>query len=955
MSKEEFVLVRNGVCADFVVEEEAFEGVFKIAQKSAHDVELVTGYSPAILKKSSSEFVVLYATVGKSPLLDKLVKEEKISLSDVEGKREVFGIRLIEAPWEGTKQALVVYGSDKRGTIYGIFTLSEFIGVSPLLFWGDVTPAHQEELVISNKIEQVSKEPSVKYRGFFINDEWPCFGNWTFEHFGGFTKEMYDHVFELLLRLKGNYLWPAMWTSSFAIDGPGDGNAELADTYGVIMGNSHHEPCLRASEEWDLYKGYDTGYGLEWNYKENKDGLLKYWEDGLKRSGKYESIITVGMRGERDSIMQGTNTLKDNIDVLKDIIENQNKLIDEYVNTPEKKVPKLLAVYKEVEQYFYGDAQTEGLKEWEGLDDLILMLCEDNFGNMRALPTEEMLKHKGGYGMYFHLDYHGSPISYEWINSTPLSKIWEQMTQCYEYGVREVWMVNVGDLKGNEFPLSYFMDLAYDFEKWGTKELNSPSLYTKYWVRKQFGKEMDESAVEELSNLITKAIWLIHLRRPEALNSSIYHPAHYREADRMLETIESSISAFEKIEKKIPKEKMDAYYSMIQHPITLGFNLLLIQLHSGKNIHYANQGKKIANHFRDMVTTELAFDKVEARKFAEFRNNKWKGMEQGVHIGFRKWNEDGCRYPVRMEVEPFDRPRLVVSRRDRNEVYVKNYGESEKIEVKDFLYPGNECVELEIANDGIGMIDCQVMGKLTPWISVSWSELEISEQAYLSIMCNRDLLPEKEEKCTLLVTDGDTDVRVEIRGKKCPIDTLNPMTFYENAGITMIHAKNYAKIVNCEDARWLLLEDYGRMKEGLKVYPVTKNFALGQGPSLKYQMFWEEEGKAYLEVWSAPSNPLTPEGRLTFGLRVNSGELQSVPSVGVNYVSGSPADQEWCEGVLNQVHKTLIPISLKQGINEVEIFAEDAGFVLEALLVYKEDKKPLLSYLGPEESWFKSE
>ena len=380
-----------------------------------------------------------------------MIENGSIQREMIEGKREVYGVRVLEGEHclgdiEGigrVEKALIIYGSDKRGTIYGMFQLSEWMGVSSLVFWGDAKPVHKDAMSLDISVEMISKEPSVRYRGFFINDEWPCFGNWTFHHYGGFTAEMYDKVFELLLRLKGNYLWPAMWTSSFALDGPGAANEELADIYGVIMGNSHHEPCLRAGEEWDIYRGADSVYGNDWNYVINKEGLLRYWEDGLKRSGSYESIITVGMRGERDSVMEGPKTLEEHIELLKDIIRNQKCLINRRVQRENGNVPMLLAVYKEVEEYFYGSKEIPGLKEWEGLSDIILMFCEDNFGHMRYLPDETMKKHQGGFGMYYHLDYHGSPVSYEWINSTPLTAIWEQMTLAYEHGIKDVWMVNV--------------------------------------------------------------------------------------------------------------------------------------------------------------------------------------------------------------------------------------------------------------------------------------------------------------------------------------------------------------------------------------------------------------------------------------------------------------------------------------------------------------------------------
>lgn len=282
----EAILVKDQKAAAFVMEDGTFEGVYRITEKVCGDVEQVTGVRPKIIKWQGElqPAQVYVATLGNSEMSEAIAEEEGIELSSLCGKRECFLFQVLK------NGSLLIAGSDKRGTIYGLFHISELMGVSPFVHFADVVPAPQKEIIFSEKDSMQSKEPSVKYRGFFINDEWPAFGNWTFSHYGGFTAEMYDLIFETLLRLKGNYLWPAMWTSSFSLDGPGEENARLADCYGIVMSNSHHEPCLRHSEEWDLVRGEDSVYGNEWSYLTNREGLIRYWRDGLLRSGKYENI-----------------------------------------------------------------------------------------------------------------------------------------------------------------------------------------------------------------------------------------------------------------------------------------------------------------------------------------------------------------------------------------------------------------------------------------------------------------------------------------------------------------------------------------------------------------------------------------------------------------------------------------------------------------------------------------
>ncbi|MDR2922206.1 MAG: glycosyl hydrolase 115 family protein [Treponema sp.] len=936
-------------CA-FIVENEAFEGVKRIAKKAAADFEKVCGVLPKITEKCENcGNAVIFATVGKSPLLDTLAGAGKFDPSPIRGKREVYQIKFIDAPFAGLSKALLICGSDKRGTIYGMFALSEFIGVSPLHFWGDIEPARREKIEITNEIETISKEPSVRYRGFFINDEWPCFGNWTFSHFGGFTAEMYDHVFELLLRLKGNYLWPAMWTSSFPLDGPGNLNEELADIYGVVMGASHHEPCLRASEEWDKVRGKDSVYGNDWNYYTNKDGLLRYWEDALKRSGKYEKLITIGMRGERDSSMLGDAALKDNIDVLKDIIKNQRELIKKHVSrNPDEEVPQVLALYKEVEEYYYGNEQTAGLKDWDGIEGVTCMLCEDNFGFMRTLPVADIRERKGGFGMYYHFDYHGGPVSYEWMPSTPFERTWEQMCMAYDYGIREIWIVNVGDLKFNEVPLAYFMELAFDFDQWGTASPNSIDEYTKKWLEKTFPR-LDAKVHEKIASVLHGYIRMNAMRRPEAQNACIYHPCHYLEADRMLALAARIEEANEEVYSALSNNEKDAYYSMIYFPAKASVNLLRMNIYAGKNLHYAKQGKKIANTFSALVGECIEKDRALHKEFATFKGGKWKGMELEQHIGFVKWNEDNYRYPLRVQVEPAHKPRMTVSRKDREEVFSKNYGSPMTINVDDFLYPGNDEVILEIANDGIGSFDYVIEPEQEyNWLQISPMRGTVESQEEIILRCDRRGLTDEAQSARLLIKDSETVVAVEIKGRNPVTKDLPPMTFLENNGVIVIEANNFCEKKDVPAGRFIELKNYGRSGVGMKVFPTTACFTERDvSPSLGYRFLIEEAGRYTVEVWTTPANSVQNKRPLRFRLESSQGDKQTITAVPADFMAGSPSDQRWCGGVLNQIRISKISLAFEKGVREISIGALEAALVLEKLLIYKEGRGPLESYLGP--------
>ncbi len=635
----------NGRKISISLEECAFEGVKRVADKILLDFCDITGdtFERKTIKEASDiEYTIFAATIGQSQIIETL---EGIDVSDVCGKNEVYKIVKF-------KDSILVIGSDKRGTIYGLFSISESLGVSPWHYFADIPKPRKDIFEIPDSVFITSKEPSVKYRGFFINDEWPSFGGWTTEKFGGWTAEMYDHVYELLLRLKGNYLWPAMWSSSFTLDGPGEANMELADIYGVVFCFSHHEPCLRSSEEWDKVKGDDSIYGKEWNYYLNKDGLLNYWRDGLKRGGKYENYITIGMRGERDSSMLGEDaTIAENVELLKDIIKNQNELIKKYVNPDLSKTKRMLALYKEVEAYFYGDESYEGLKNFDELEDVTFLLCEDNFGNMRTLPTKDIVNHKGGFGMYYHFDYHGGPVSYEWVNSTPLVKIWEQMSMAYEFGIREIWVVNVGDLKPQEVPLTYFMDLAYDYEKYGAGAVNETGIYLEKLVKNMFGRYFKEENLLKICYSIDEYTKINGMRRPEVISGEVYSPSVFEEAQRMIIRNQKLIKVCEELKEVCPEEVYPSFVELVYFPAYASANVQIMQIAAGLNAYYAKNNCLKANEYEQIVNDSIKKDKELTDLYHGVNGGKWNKMMSSNHVGFVNWNDEGWSYPSVSHVE----------------------------------------------------------------------------------------------------------------------------------------------------------------------------------------------------------------------------------------------------------------------------------------------------------------
>ena len=468
-----FPMVQAKTAAAIYVDSADWPGVARAAADLQADIARVTAVtpgkrSPALLPllratNGLGRAAIIVGTIGRSPIIDRLVREKRIDTAQVAGKWEAFVIQVVANPLPGLASALVIAGSDKRGSIFGIYDVSEQIGVSPWYYWADVPTVHKDALFVKAG-RYFEGEPAVKYRGIFLNDEAPALSGWVREKYGmapvsnnparpsdvvNMNHEFYSKVFELILRLKGNYLWPAMWNNAFNEDDPL--NPKIADEYGIVMGNSHHEPMLRAQKEWTRH-----GKG-PWDYSKNADVLKAFWEEGVKRNKDYESITTIGMRGDGDRPMAGTS-LEANVALLEKIVADQRKILSGQVNPDVTKIPQLWALYKEVQGYY-----EQGMRV---PDDVTLLWCDDNWGNIRRLPTPDERKRAGGAGIYYHFDYVGGPRNYKWIDTNPIPKIWEQMNLALEYDAKQIWIVNVGDLKPMEFPIEFFLDLGRDPQRW---------------------------------------------------------------------------------------------------------------------------------------------------------------------------------------------------------------------------------------------------------------------------------------------------------------------------------------------------------------------------------------------------------------------------------------------------------------------------------------------------------
>lgn len=595
------------------VDENDFPLVKRCAILLQQDIEMVTGKKPVLINnitaKTSGNIIVI-GSIEKSALIKRLIAEKKIP-NAIKDKWEAYRVESIASPTTGFKNGLIIAGSDRRGTAYGVFEFSKQIGVSPWYWWADV-PVKKKLEIFVNANTYFSDAPKVKYRGIFINDEAPALSGWTREKFGGFNHKFYEKVFELILRLKGNYLWPAMWGNAFYYDD--SLNIRSADEYGIVIGTSHHEPLMRAHEEWKYF-----GKGKKWNYDSTEAGLKEYWKGGIQRAWN-EKIVSVGMRGDGDEPMSRQTATA----LLERIVKDQRQIIEEVTGKPASGTPQLWALYKEVQDYYEKGMRVP--------DDVTLLLCDDNWGNIRKLPKLSDPPRKGGYGIYYHFDYVGGPRNYKWLNTNPIPRVWEQMHLAYEYGVKQIWIVNVGDIKPMEFPISFFLDYAWNPDKIGADDLQK---YTDRWAAAQFGNKY----AKEIADIISKYSKYNGRRKPELLDQNTYNLYNYAEFALVVKDYKELFEKAENINQQLPAEYRDAYFQLVLQPVKAGANLNNLYFHVAMNREAAKTQNLSANFSAEKVKHLYINDSLITDEYHKLKNGKWNHMMSQTHIGYTYWQQ----------------------------------------------------------------------------------------------------------------------------------------------------------------------------------------------------------------------------------------------------------------------------------------------------------------------------
>ncbi|KQQ40067.1 hypothetical protein ASF61_04510 [Duganella sp. Leaf126] len=848
-------LVDGGRAAPLMLDQADHWGVLRAAGDLQADIASVSGTKPALYtgaEKPGSHTAILIGTVGKSALIEQLVKANKLDVAPIRGKWESFVIATVQQPLPGVERALVIAGSDKRGTIYGIYEISEQLGVSPWHWWADVPPRQRRTLFAVPGVT-VQGPPAVKYRGIFINDEEPALAGWSRAKFGALNAKMYTHMFELLLRLRANYLWPAMWSSAFNEDDPD--NPRLADAYGIVMGTSHHEPMIRAHREWTAHRK-DYGNG-EWNYLTNEAGIRRFFADGVRRNKAYESVMTMGMRGDGDVAMPDAGGLEANKKMIEKIIADQQRIITEQSGVDQRQVPQLWALFTEVQQYYDAGLTVP--------DNVTLLFTDDNVGNLRRLPTPAERARPGGAGIYFHMDMNGGPFSYKWLNSNPLPKIWEQMNLANAYGAHQIWIANVGDLKPLEVPIEFFLRMAWDPSAISKDQIGA---WTERWAAREFGAEHAVEIAALVAHYAKYSAW----RKPELVRPDTFSLTDYREAERVSAAWGELNRRAVLLKEKLPARQQDAYYQLVLHPILALSNFMELQIAAGRNQLYAEQGRFAANAEAARVRSLFRRDQA----LSDFYNNalangKWRHMMDQTHIGYKDWRSpqtnllpalrsvqageagaigiavDGARPAWPGDGDPPALPGFDSINRQRSYIDVFSKDGRRPVFTTEVDQPW---IKLSRAPVPDASEDQRI------WVDIDWRLVPIgpAQLGRIAIIANGQRL--NVNAFATLATEDERRASAGAFG-----GLVGPIAFDAMAAVRNIAGKT---------ARWEALPDYGRGTGAMTIFPVTAQSVtdFAAAPRLEYPVYFAYAGTWEVELVTAPTLDNYPGRDLAIALAV---------------------------------------------------------------------------------------
>jgi GH35 family endo-1,4-beta-xylanase len=914
------IVTKTGGPTSIYVDSNDYWLVNRTAQLLQEDIERVSGAKPAILHTlpdNAVDNLIIIGSMDSSAVIRRLLRQNK--LAKLTGKWEAYSITPLSKPTPNIAHALVITGSDRRGTAYAALEISREIGVSPWYYWADVPTAHQDELYFTRG-SILFKGPAVRYRGFFINDEAPALSGWVHATFGNFNHLFYEKVFELLLRLRGNYLWPAMWGNAFNDDDTL--SPKLADQYGIVMGTSHHEPMLRAQQEWKRY-----GHGA-WDYTQNAAVLDSFWAKGIRHMDHHESIVTVGMRGDGDKPM----TEGSNIALLEKIVADQRAIIQKVTGKPASRTPQSWALYKEVQDYY-----DKGMRV---PDDVTLLLCDDNWGDVRKLPTLGSKPRPGGYGMYYHFDYVGGPRNYKWINTNQLSRIWEEMHLTREYGDDRIWIVNVGDIKPMEFPTQFFLDYAWDPDALPAERLPE---YTWRWAAEQFGA----SHAAAIADILSKYTKYNARRKPELLSPDTYNLLNYQEAEKIRDDYKTLAQRAEYVGRLLPMDYRDAYFELVLYPVLASANLNELYFTVAKNRLYAAQGRALANRLALVADSLFNRDSLLSLGFNhDIAGGKWPHMMDQTHIGYTYWQEPRHNNKPKTDTIDFASvtgPAWGISVEGSSGWWPHELSPAALPEFNPY-----DCQDhfIDVFSRRSTPITCTVIPG-APWIDVHTADIPGSFQQRWWISIDWSKVPAGQHEGVLTVKgpDGSPITATVLLDNPNPVPPLAYKGFIETNGCVAIEANNFTKAVNTPGITWTVIPDLGRTGSAVEASPVTAAAQTpgARSPQLQYPVWLFDTGTVAVQAWCSPIIAFNGKP-----IRYAVGFDDETPQL-IDVTSGNEARGVWDKMVADNIK---IAVSRHQvtrsGAHILKFYLVDPGVVLQRLVIDAGGAKP--SYLGPPES-----
>ncbi|MFJ2259895.1 glycosyl hydrolase 115 family protein [Streptomyces sp. NPDC087844] len=990
------------VGAPVVVSAEDHPGVVRVAGDLRDDIERVTGVRPG---DSVAREVVLVGTIGRSPLIDGLVAAGKLDVGGIRGRWETSLQTVVERPMPGVERAFVIAGSDQRGTIFGAYDVSYGIGVSPWYWWGDVRPVRRSEVYVRRgRFGQGT--PAVKYRGVFINDENPALGTWAPGYFGpgkapghpgGFTADFYAKVFEVLLRLRANCLWPAVWGRAFAEDDPE--NHARAKAYGIVMGTSHEAPMMRGIEEWNRHAvpavrdsagnivtpGRDPYGGTgEWSFRRNADAVKAYWRDGIERmvDQDFEGVVTLGMRGNGDTSLPDG----DGMELMREIIATQRSIIEDVTGRSAAETPQVWTLYKEVQRYW-----DRGLR---APDDVTVVLTDDNWGNIRKHPDPAEGVRDGGYGLYYHFDYVGVGRNYKWVDTASLPNLWDQLHQAIAYGNRELWVTNAGDLKGNELPTEFFLDYAWDPGRWPLERLGE---WERRYARQNFGGARSGDTAEAIAEVLAAYGRLQSRRKPELLNRRItlvdgrvvyddqqtpFHFGH-RELERVTEEWRRLGEEAARIGRRLPAADQDAWFELVGYEVAATANLYGLRAAEFTNLLYAGQGRAATNGLAAEAEAGLARDLALAERFnSRVAGGKWRGFQTQPHIGYGDVERYGPNAPWQQpERDNVALPDEIFPAVQRIEVPTgaelgvavdgaegwwpgagpgtgAGSGAASAVLPVFSPYQTRPDQYIEVFNRGRKAFDYRITPSV-PWLVADRPRGRVREQVRVVLTVDWAKAPRGRTEASVTVEGAGEVVEVGVIAEHPSVRASRGLRgFVEAGGYVAVDAEHFARSVGT----WRRIDGIGRTGAGVTPWPVTAPGWTpgGSSPRLEYEvslLSGSGSGSASaavgpVTVWAylSPRNPALSTGAgLRYGVSFDDDAPQIVDIHAVTGADDGLMNVEWARNTSDNVNRTSTRHTIgAAGVHRLKFWAVDPTVVVQRLVIDTGGLTP--TYLGPRES-----